>query len=187
MSARRSRHTAMRAFQSSSVSGAVTVPKLVFSSSARAIDVSTSHALRPSESAISPTKHPRYCSFSGATTSWILRLPHLAIVGSGLSERCACSSSHASLSSSAKNSSFSASGRPITASQPGMASRMKPDRNERYTGKLIGTVSATTRPPCSRASVARFELALRLLEVPGAHAQHVPVELVVAQQPTSMP
>ncbi len=36
-------------------------------------------------------------------------------------------------------------------SHPGMASSTKPERNDRYTGKLIGTVSATTLPPCARA------------------------------------
>ena len=62
-----------------------------------------------------------------------------------------CSSSFANAASSSKNASFSSSGRPMTSSQPGIASRMNPERNDRYTGKLIGTVSATTRPPCSFA------------------------------------
>ena len=62
------------------------------------------------------------------------------------------------------------------ASQPGMASSTKPERNERRTGKLIGIVSATTLPPFARARSAAASFAVALVEVARADAHDVPVE-----------
>jgi hypothetical protein len=140
----------MRAFQSSSVSGAGTVPKLVLSSSARAIATSTSHALRPSSCAMSPITRPRYCSFSGATTSWILRLLQFASIRMGFLSLRDCSSSFASAASSSKNASFSSMGSPMTSSQPGGVED-EPRAERQVHREAHRHRERDTRPPCSRA------------------------------------
>ena len=131
----------------------------------------------PRSSAISPTIRPRYCSFSGATTSWILRLPQLA----SIAHRVLVAAATARRASPARRRrrrtpSFSSSGRPMTSSQPGHRVEDEP-RAERQVHREAHRHRERDDVPAVLPRVgARLELLLDVGHVLAVDAEHVPVE-----------